>query len=104
MDHSKLIPKASPNTDVVNNIFILSKGLAVIANVSIESLDAMAANGTGPKFVMKHDARRYSLVACGEWMAARHQNPPETCRTFRSRRSWQRQSRFDRAQSMLPTS
>lgn len=75
MDHSKLIPKVTPNTDFLNNLFISSKGLSVIANVSVESLDAMAANGTGPRFVMKHDARPYSLAACGEWMAARHQNP-----------------------------
>ena len=75
MDYSQLIPKVKPNTDFLNNLFISSKGLSVIANVSVESLDAMAANGTGPRFVMKHDARRYSLAACGEWMAARHQNP-----------------------------
>ena len=75
MDYSPLIPKVTPNTDFLNNLFISSKGLAVIANVSIESLDAMAANGTGPRFVMKHDARRYSLAACGQWMASRHQSP-----------------------------
>lgn len=74
MDQSKLIPKATPNTDFLNTLFISPKGLAAIANVSIESLDAMAANGTGPRFVMKHGERRHSLAACGEWMAARHQS------------------------------
>lgn len=75
MDYSQLIPKVTPNTDFLNNLFISSKGLSVIANVSVESLDAMAANGTGPRFVMKHGVRRYSLAACGQWMAARHQSP-----------------------------
>jgi hypothetical protein len=75
MDHSKLFPKTASKKDFLNSLFISSKGLAVIANVSIESLDAMAASGTGPRFVMKHHARRYSLAACGQWMAARHQRP-----------------------------
>jgi len=89
MECSKHTPTPASTKEFLNTLFISSKGVAGIAKVSLEALDAMARNGDGPRFVMKDGERRYSLAAVGEWMAGRnHSQPggtPSTARTADAR-------------------